>query len=143
MIRPAHRADLPALMGMAERFHKSCLPDLPFEKRSAAVSIIAAIESDDCAVFVFDLGRGPVGVIAVHLSRFPFASALVAKEIILWVDPSSRGSAWRRLISAAEDWAKSRGAIAMGLSCFHGSGVEVLFSRAGYAQRESVSFKDL
>jgi GNAT superfamily N-acetyltransferase len=132
------------MVAMAERFHRSTpqISGLPFSKMRAAQVFLSCAESDRHLCLALDV-NGVCGAMILGLGDYPLGPALLAKEIVFWVEPDHRGRWWRKMIAAAEEWAISNGAKAIGLSCFNDGRTHKIFERAGYEAREIVTFKEL
>lgn len=137
-------ADAPAMVRMASSFHHSIpqLSSLPFSKMHTAQMFHSCMGSDAHLCLTLDLGA-VCGAMIVALGPYPLGPAVLAKEVIFWVEPDHRGRWWRPMIAEAEAWAKARGAVAIGLSCFADGRTHKIFERAGYEAREIVTIKDL
>ena len=132
------------MVRMAQAFHHSIpqLSCLPFSKMHAAQMFHACIASDAHLCLALDV-QGVRGAMIVALGPYPLGPAVLAKEVIFWIEPEHRGRWWRQMIVAAETWARDRGASALGLSCFADGRTHKIFERAGYEAREIVTFKEL
>ncbi len=143
MIRPATRRDIPAMIGMARRFHAaSPAARLTFAPESAAAAAMGAIDNPSCLALVLDLS-GPVGALLASLSVYPLGEDVLAKESVFWIEPSARGRWAMPMIRAYEAWATSNGARAIGLSCFADGRTSKLFARVGFEPTEIHSIKGL
>ena len=139
MIRAATRADAADLVRMAHAFHDAipALASVPFNDRIAAQSVMMAIYSPDMLVLALDL-EGAKGVLAAQLIRYPLGDAMLAREIIFWIDPEVRGRWALKMLLAYEAWAKDRGAVLIGVTSTMTMDhpATKLFERAGFAVSE-------
>jgi GNAT superfamily N-acetyltransferase len=144
MIRRADLKDAPQMVAMAERFHRATpqLSSLPFSRLRAAQTFMACLASKDHLALALDV-NGACGALLVGLSDYPMGPARLAKEIVFWIEPEHRGRWFRKMITHAEDWARSSGASAIGMSCFNDGRTQKVFERAGFEPREIVTFKEL
>lgn len=143
MIRPSSLDDLPAMLKMAEKFAAQYLPDLPFSKLHTARTFRAALaDPNACCLTLID-GGVPMGALILQAVSYPLGPVLLAKEVIFWIEEGARGRWWRKMISEAEAWARSIGAVQMGLSCFNDGRTIKIFERAGYLAREVVASRAL
>ena len=143
MIRHATRHDVPAMVGMARRFHEaSPASGLTFSPQAAAAVAMAAIDSASCLALILDLG-GPVGALVASLMVYPLGTDLLAKESVFWIEPTARGRWAMPMIKTYEAWASGMGARAVGLSCFADGRTQKLFARAGFEPTEIHSIKGL
>lgn len=142
MIRLAGSADGRAMVAMAEHFHAAMVPDLPFSPLHAARTFKAALTGQNSLCLVLDVD-GPKGALIVQAGEFALGPAIVAKEIVFWIEPEHRGRWFRPMLQEAERWARSVGAAYLGMSCFNDGRTVKIFERAGFAAREIVSSKRL
>lgn len=111
MIRDADRADVPALVRMAQAFHAHAKPGLDFDPAKAERVAHMLIGSPQAFVRVLDRDGAPRGMLIAVLSENLFGPGLVAQELAWWVDPDARGGADAlRMIRAYLAWAEARGA---------------------------------
>lgn len=101
-----------------------------------------AADDDNALALVLDLD-GPKGALVAHLTTYPLGESVLAKEAVFWIDPEARGGWALSMIRAYEAWAKARGAVMAGLSCFADDRTAKLFLRAGYRQAEVNTTKEL
>lgn len=143
MIRSATRRDVPAMVGMAQRFHEaSPAASLKFSPAAAAAVSMTAIDSPSCLALILDID-GAVGALVASVMVYPLGSDLLAKESVFWIEPSARGRWAVPMIRAYEAWAEGKGARAVGLSCFADGRTAKLFARAGFEPTEIHSIKGL
>jgi GNAT superfamily N-acetyltransferase len=115
MIRKAVLADRPAIVRMARDFHAAANMPMAFDPAYAASVASIYIADDDKLCLVLD-HDGPAGVLAAHAYLHPLAPVLAADELMWWVAPKHRGLAAMRMLSAYEDWARSRGCVLIGIA---------------------------
>jgi GNAT superfamily N-acetyltransferase len=141
LIRSGSKADLTAAVRMARDFHEAMpMRGLSFSERRAAQMYLAALST--AKVFVLDLD-GPRGFLIMEATFYPLGDAILAREVIFWIDPRFRGRWWRDMIRAAEEWARGVGAELAAFSCFCDGRTVKLFERAGYAATEISTMKEL
>lgn len=143
MIRTATRQDIPALVGMAERFHNaSPVSFLAFDQAAAAFMAAGAIGSPSFLALVLDLS-GPSGAIIAQAQPYPLGRQIITKEAVFWIEPEHRGHWARPMMAAYEQWARGLGAVACGMSCFSDGRTIKLFERAGFTPFETHTMKRL
>lgn len=143
MIRPATRADIPAMIRMARRFHEaSPAASLTFSPQAAAMASMAAVDDQSILAVVLDLD-GVCGALVAQAMVYPLGSQIIAKESVFWIEPEARGRWAMAMIRAYEAWADGIGAVAVGLSCFSDGRTQKLFERAGFRPAEINTIKGL
>jgi GNAT superfamily N-acetyltransferase len=133
MIRKAVLADRPAIVRMARDFHAAANMPVAFDAAYAAAVAGAYIADADKLCLVLDRD-GPAGVLAAHAYAHLLAPVLAADELMWWVDPGHRGLAAMRMLSAYEDWARSRGCALIGIATPPSDDrAAALYRRRGYS----------
>jgi len=100
--------------------------------------ILSVIDSlaagEDSALLVTNTLDGVIGLVAkVH----PFGEDVMAQEIVWWVDPAARkNGTGTKLLRAAEDWARDRGAKTM-LMVAPNDAVGLYYNSIGYKPFET------
>lgn len=132
------------MVAMAERFHNAVpqLSRFAFSRMAAARAFVASLHDQDAAAWCLDVD-GVRGALIGQVMQYPLGAELMAKEVVFWIEPDFRGRFARQMISTFEAWAKSKGAVAIGLSCFADGRTHLLFQRAGYRAAEQNMIKDL
>lgn len=111
MIRDADRADVPALVRMAQAFHAHASPGLGFDPLKVERVAHMMIGSPQVFAGVLDVDGAPRGMLIAVLSENMFGPGYLAQELAWWVDPEARGgSGAMRLVRAYLRWAKGAGA---------------------------------
>lgn len=154
-IRVATLDDLPAIARMAERFYpESPYPaiygDMP-EHQAAGLAIVAlrgwtemGIEPGVMLVAEHD-GR-LIGMLCAHIDPATFTPAVIAAELVWWIEPEFRGGMSAvRLVRAAEDDARAKGATVFNMCILSTSPPEAdkLLKMLGYAPSHTVVTKRL
>ena len=138
MAREATAADLPWLLAMARKIHAGSGYGewAAFDGPSMLATLEAMIASDTAALLV--IGDPPEGVLAIEARPASFnADALLAQESFWWMEPGARGQG-RKLLEAAEAWARKRGAVVMDVSFAAGFDprLKSFYERSGYRAAE-------
>lgn len=136
MIRQATTEDSERIIEMGKRFvegtsYKEIISINPSRLEAAISHVIA---NPDGVVLVSGPETDPTGMIAMLTYDHPFSGARTAFEIVWWVDPEARGDGVR-LLRAAEEWARSRGATAVQMVAPN-ERVGSFYRRLGYAPVE-------
>jgi GNAT superfamily N-acetyltransferase len=103
--REATLADAAAIAGLVSQLG---YPTGPADMLDRLASILAKA---DYATFVADLSRGVVGVVGVRLGDYYERTGVYAQVVLLSVEAAAqRCGVGRALLTAAENWARDRGA---------------------------------
>ena len=143
-IRDATAADLPALVQMGVHFiqataYRDRFADPQERARGVATTIL-----DHGTILVAETEGVLVGMIGLLLVPHFIMGRMVGTEIVWWVEPSARSTgAGRRLLRAAEDWSRVRGAQRMQFGAFRDARLERLYRALGYEPCEVIYEKDL
>lgn len=144
IMRPATTDDVEPLVEMGIRFISA-----EFSKHFVAspaalrMTITSLVENADALFLVLEdnenIIRGTIGALTYC---HPFSGELVATEMFWWVDPERRGGGLK-LMLAAEDWARKRGAVKMQMGAPAGRDMADFYARIGYAEVERAYQKKL
>lgn len=109
-IRPAVRADLPAIIELGKLMHaESRYASIPFSPIKVAATFAALLDGQGC-VFVAERKGEIIGGIAGFLGPVWFGVDQTLMELTLFIKPGTRGGkAASMLIKAFVDFGKSRG----------------------------------
>lgn len=154
-IRPATMDDVPAIVSMAQRFY----PDSPYpaiygdmpEEQAAGLAIIAMYGMAEAGIvpgvmLVAEHDGVLVGMLCCHIDPATFTPAVIAAELVWWVEPEHRGGMTAvRLLRAGEKEARARGASVFNMSALATSPDEAheILQRMGYAPTHTVYTKRL
>lgn len=154
-IRTATMEDMPGIVGMAQRFYpESPYPaiygDMPKEQ-AAGLAIVALQGMADFGIvpgvmLVADMDGELVGILCAHIDPATFNPAVVAAELVWWVEPEHRGGMTAvRLLKRGEDEARARGATVFNMCALATSPEEAseILKRLGYAPTHTVFTKRL
>ena len=132
MIRQARHTDTVRLMEMGARFiAETSYARLVAADPSRMLSIVEGVlAASNGAIFVSDIDGSLTGMIGVLVYPHPFSNELTGFDLFWWVEPEARGHGVR-LMRAAEEWAKDRGATKMQMVA-PSPRVETLYARLGY-----------
>jgi GNAT superfamily N-acetyltransferase len=142
-VRPAREEEIPALVSAYEWLFAppGAPPAFGWDERRAAVALRQAIDSHDSVVLVADSGGQLVGFLTgyldIHSVRFGYRA---------WIEDFAVHPGWRsqgigkRMLDAAKEWARERGATHLELdSALARSDAHRFYEREG-AQTRSYSF---
>lgn len=137
MIRPAVAADIPAMVRMAGSFHAAVpsLTRVPFSDMTAAATARLTLANPRALALILDLGAA-VGMLVAHETDYPCGPAVFATEDLFWIDREHRGHWAMPMLAAYEEWARTRGAMLVGMVCFNDGRTHRLMERAGFAATE-------
>lgn len=147
-VREATMDDVDALVAMAQRFYpESPYPhiygDMPKEQAAGLVIVaMQGLASHGVApgiMLVAEEDGELTGMVCMFLDAATFTPNVIAGEIVWWVEPEHRGGATAvRLLKAAEDTAKARGANVIRMAALSTSPEQAgkLYERMGYAPTE-------
>ena len=154
-IRPATMDDIPQIVEMAKRFYpESPYPhiygDVP-EEQAAGLVIVAMQGMAEYgivpgAMLVAEHGDRLIGMLCLHIDPATFNPAVIAAELVWWMDPEYRGGmAGIRLVKAGEETAPERGATVMNMGVLATSPAEAqtLLERLGYKPSHTILSKRL
>ncbi|MES2533352.1 MAG: GNAT family N-acetyltransferase [Pseudomonadota bacterium] len=154
-IRPATMDDIPQIVEMAKRFYpESPYPaiygDMP-EEQAAGLAIVAMQGFAESGIvpgvmLVAEQGDALVGMLCVHIDPATFTPAVIAAELVWWVEPEHRGGMTAvRLLRAGETCARTRGATVFNMAALATSPDEarMILERMGYAPTHTVYTKRL
>lgn len=139
-IRKATLADIPAIVGMGERFYatthyKDFAPYNPDSVAGLAEMLI------DTGILLLADDNGPVGMVGLCVAPFMFnGNVKAAYEVVWWVNPEHRGGmAGARLLKAIEPAAREMGCKAIQMVHMANSPPQAgqMYARMGYAHTES------
>ena len=137
MIRRATEEDTGRLVEMGRRFvAETAYRDLiAVQPEKLAGVITTMLANPEAVVLVSGLDATLTGMIALLVYDHPYSGERMAFEAVWWVEPEARGDGVR-LLRAAEQWARERGAIAMQMVAPN-ERVGNLYARLGYAPVET------
>ena len=144
-VRKATYEDVGHFIGMAREFSE--LAGEPFDRESTAEHVEWMIDNDNTVAFIAFDGEKAVGICGgIVFPTFWCTSKLTATETWWFVKKEARGGgAGLALIDALESWAKGAGAWRLSMMTIVGiaPGIEKLYERRGYHERENTFVKEL
>lgn len=106
MIRKATKSDIPAIIDMAEGFHKETGYPVSFDVGRVTSFISSLVGTSSAAIFV--AGEPLRGFLAAIRDVSPMTGEMYANEVAFWVHPDQRrGPSGAALIDAYINWAIS------------------------------------
>jgi GNAT superfamily N-acetyltransferase len=137
MIRPATSEDTARVVEMAQRFvaETEYSDVIALQPDRVAATVERLIANPDATVLLSGSDATITGMIAMLAYDHPFSGERTAFEVVWWVEPEARGDGLR-LLRAAEEWARGRGATAVQMVA-PSQRVGELYIRLGYAPVET------
>lgn len=148
-VRPAAPRDLDALCRLYEAFHEFHVRGVPDRLRSLEdagrdhrrelhAGLKDIIGRDDAALLLATVGDGAVGMAEVHVRRDEPGAATFARthghlQSLMVLEPFKRLGIGERLLAAAQEWAREKGATEMRLDAWEfEDGPLRFYERHGY-----------
>ena len=146
MVREATHDDIIHFVKMAREF--SQLAGEPFDRDDTADHVEWMIDQENTVAFIaVDIDGNPVGICGgIVYPTFWDNSKLTATETWWFVRDEARGSgAGMALMDALESWAKAAGAWRLSMMTIVGiaPGIEEMYEKRGYREREKTFLKEL
>lgn len=139
-VRKATEADIPGILGMAERFYRATEYATDADYDAASMEAMARLMMDSGVLLVAD-DNGLTGMVGLVVAPFMFNSAhLAAYEVVWWVNPEARGGmTGARLLKAVEPACKERGCTRVTMAHMADSPPQAgqLYARYGYRHTET------
>ena len=142
MIKVATEEDIETIMKLAKNFmeHANYYQQVDLDKsRELALNFIKG-DKKERIILLYD----DIAMLVGMATPFVFGKALVASELVWWVEPQARNKEiGRALLEAFEYWAKEKaGCGFMTMSCLDNS-VAKFYESNGYKLYEYAYFKEL
>lgn len=141
VIRRACAGDVADMVRMNADFVAQIDYPAPIDLDVARDDFCAALVNPNGLALVLERDGRVVGMLLAQAVRLLLTRAMVAQELVFWVDPEARG-AGGALLSAYEDWARRMGCVSCSLVTID-ERVGVLYRRRGYRRAETVFQKGL
>lgn len=147
-IREATMDDVDAIVEMAQRFYpESPYPhfygDMPVSQAAGLVIVTLQGMTEygikPGVMLVADDNGKLAGMVCMHIDAATFTPAVIASEIVWWVEPEYRsGTTAVRILKAAEAAAKERGATVVRMAALSTSPEQAgqIYERLGFVQTE-------
>lgn len=147
MIRRATLADTIAVMSLLRAAHEQSNMAGLFDFDPVVVErnmFVAHLNAPDSLVLVHDVNGTAQGILIAFASAYPYCGAYkLGIEVVIWINPKHRGSAWQKMRREYEAWAKERGCKAVTFSSKSDPRFAILLERSGYAPIETHYMKAL
>jgi len=143
VIRPATRADVPALVVMGQQFAQTEMYRDVLHENPEQMAVVATnlIEHESGTVLVLEREGVLVGMIGIVCTLHFLSGEMYAGEVFWWVTPGQRGDGVR-LLRAAESWAIQHGAKTLQMIA-PTERVGQFYDRMGFARMETSYQKEL
>jgi GNAT superfamily N-acetyltransferase len=144
VLRPATRADVPAVVAMGRRFraasrYRDVIADDPAALEALAVRLV---EGPGSVLLVADRAGTLLGMIGLLAYPHHLSGERTVGEVVWWRDPAAAEALGLRLLRAAERWATEAGATLLQMIA-PDDRVETLYARLGYQRLEVAYVKHL
>ncbi len=142
-IRPAVLADVPTLVEMGGHFleqtaYRDVIAHSPEQMAAMASHLVT---NDMCTVLVAEQAGAIVGMLGLVAAPHFLSGEMSAGEVFWWMEPEARG-AGLRLLKAAEQWARDKGATGLQMIA-PDDRVGAVYTRLGYRLIERSYFRRL
>jgi GNAT superfamily N-acetyltransferase len=127
------------VIALLRDFHAAGNFGFPYDAARADRLARLAIADDNMACIV--VGAPANGVLIGRAALSEMGPFRFAEELLIWIDPSARGTAWRDLLDAFEAWAREKGCQSIKVSVqqhWRGEALGRLWRRRGYLPVETV-----
>lgn len=144
MIRRATPDDLPRIIEMGQRFiAETPYRDLISEADPERVTdlVVKVATSPDGVILIADDDGNVTGMIAMVVGEHPYSGERTGSELVWWVEPEHRGYGLR-LLKAAEEWARDRGATRIHMVAPNDQ-IGALYARLGYTPAETTYMRSI
>ena len=141
MARPDERLRIIALL---RDFHAA--GSFGFAYDAARADRLARLAIGDADMACIVVGEPANGVLIGRAALSEMGPFRFAEELLIWIDPTARGSSWRDLLDAFEVWAQERGCQSVKVSVqqhWRGEALGRLWRRCGYTPVETVFSKQI
>ena len=147
VIRYATRDDIDRIVEMAHRFYPESGYASIAPMKDENVAGLAIITMDTGVMLVAERDGELIGMASLHLDPWMFnPDALVAHELVYWIEPEHRGGMLAvRMLKAIEQACREKGAVAIRMATLAGSpeSAGALYERAGFPLTERYYTKRL
>lgn len=138
MIRQANVGDTLPVIALLREAHESALSKFfEFDAAMAERQWNAHLASAESICLVHEVDGVPRGVFVGAATNYPSGPVRLALEVVFWVTPQYRGSAWLRIMREFEAWAKRKGCAFTSISSKQDERFSTALERRGYAQAET------
>lgn len=138
MIRRATVDDTLPVIALLREAHEAALSKFfEFDVAMAERQWNAHLASEESICLVYDVDGVPRGVFVGAATNYPSGPVRLAIEVVFWVSPQYRGSAWIRIMREFEAWAKAKGCAFTSISSKQDERFSTALERRGYAPAET------
>jgi hypothetical protein len=137
-IRLATINDTLPVMGLLREAHTAALSKFfEFDAAMAERQWMTHLASSESICLVYEAGGEPRGVFVGAATNYPGGPVRLAIEVVFWVSPQHRGSAWLRIMREFETWAKDKCCAFTSISSKQDERFSTALERRGYAPAET------
>lgn len=137
-IRKATVDDTIPVLELLREAHEAALAKFfEFDSAMAERQWMTHLASTESICLVHDVGGEPRGVFVGAATNYPSGPVRLAIEVVFWVSPQYRGSAWLRIMREFESWAKDKGCAFTSVSSKQDERFSTALERRGYAPAET------
>lgn len=138
MIRRAKLDDTLPVLDLLREAHAAALYKFfEFDTKMAERQWMAHLVSQESICLVYEVDGIPRGVFVGTATNYPSGPVRLAIEVVFWVSPQHRGSAWLRIMREFEAWAKDKGCAFTSISSKQDERFSTALERRGYAPAET------
>lgn len=138
MIRPANVGDTIPVLGLLREAHEAALAGFfEFSAEMAERQWNSHLSSPESICIIYEVDGEPRGVFVGAATNYPSGPVRLAIEVVFWVSPQYRGSAWLRIMREFKSWAKDKGCAFTSISSKRDDRFSAALSRRGYAPAET------
>lgn len=138
MIRRATLDDTLPVLALLRDAHEAALAKFfEFDSAMAERQWNTHLASPESICLVYEIDGIPRGVFVGAAANYPSGPVKLAIEVVFWVSPQHRGSAWIRIMREFEAWAATKDCAFTSISSKQDERFSTALERRGYAPAET------
>lgn len=138
MIRRATLNDTLPVLSLLREAHSAALAKFfEFDAAMAERQFTTHLASPESICLVYEADNEPRGIFVGVATNYPSGPVKLAIEVVFWVSPQYRGSAWIRIMREFETWAADNGCAFTSISSKQDERFSSALERRGYAPAET------